>query len=92
MHQVAAAPWLSCHCPRSLRESAGGCWDRLTTERLTFDKEEHARATNTLADKTDEFGVTRFYFDELILVVPAEADRIRAVGRRGPDRHRGDTT
>jgi hypothetical protein len=41
-------------------------------------------ATNTLADKTDEFGVTRFYFDELVLVVPAEATGIRAVGAEGP--------
>lgn len=41
-------------------------------------------ATNTLADTTDEFGVTRFYFDELILVVPVEATDIEAAGADGP--------
>ncbi|MGF1666461.1 MAG: hypothetical protein ACFCVC_09345 [Acidimicrobiia bacterium] len=41
-------------------------------------------ATNTLADRTDEFGVTRFYFDELILVVPVEATGIGAASSDGP--------
>ncbi len=40
-------------------------------------------ATNTLDDMTDEFGVTRFYFDELVLVVPEEATDIRAAATDG---------
>lgn len=30
-------------------------------------------ATNTLTDATDEFGVTRFYFDDVVFAIPMEA-------------------
>lgn len=40
-------------------------------------------ATNTLEDVPDEFGVTRFYFDEVVFLIPLEARSIAATDEDG---------
>ncbi|MDH4306850.1 MAG: hypothetical protein OEX04_05175 [Acidimicrobiia bacterium] len=51
---------------------------RLESEATGVDVTLEIVATNTLKDKRDEFGVTRFYFDEIIFALPSEATDLRA--------------